>query len=164
MTQSKQRALIAIALFIGWIWILTSPQARSQATYRQVGRAEALMETNQILTNIFLSSKKMDLGQYAGVEIRSDHFGLNNGATNTVRFQWSDTGSNWVTESILNQGTFGGTAQFIPLDREVLVVSTNGMSYIERFNRSQRFFRVQVKSNIAASTNGVYIIARPLND
>lgn len=158
------KGVAAVVAIVTLLTLFHQQPVVAQATYRQVGARERIMATNTYLTNIYVTSRKVDLEAYNSVFIHATCFGQNTTISNTMRFQWSPDASNWFTEFVLNPQVALSTAQdYVPLERRISLVSTN-MTYNERFNRIMRFFRVQVNGNQASPTNFINVEAYPLND
>ncbi len=132
---------------------------------------EEILRGNDVMTNVYVGTRAADLQLYNSVTLRIKVASGTSAATFSIKPQWTDdthfSTTNWIDESVLVAGaTSAGEQVYTNLSRVIQVPSTNG-TYIERYNRLARHFRVSVKSSVASpewsSLKGVQITVTPLN-
>lgn len=121
--------------------------------------APLVLFTNQTLTNAWVAGDSVDLQSYDSVVLASI-IGVgpskiwNSADVAKVKFQWSDTGTNWADESVLSAGAASSTEQnYLPLARTVQIgMASPTVNYMERFRRQARYLRPSVQStNVVTS-------------
>lgn len=121
--------------------------------------APLVLFTNQTLTNAWVAGDSVDLQSYDSFVLASV-IGMKPSGVWTaaeqakVKFQWSDTGTNWADESVLSAGAASTTEQnYLPLSRTVQIgLASPTVNYMERFRRQARYFRPSVQStNVVTS-------------
>ena len=109
--------------------------------------AAVVIRAAAVLTNAYVGSTTVDMASAESVVVRA-LVTVTNAETISMKPQWSIDDSAWSDESVLTNATISGTEiQYGPSSRVIQIDASAANSYIERFNRLARYFRIAVKSN-----------------
>lgn len=108
--------------------------------------AAVVIRAAAVMTNAYVGSTAVDMVSASSVVIRA-LVTVTASETISMKSQWSIDGTLWSDESALVLGTATSTEQpYTYLSRVIQIDASAANSYIERYNRMARYFRVAVKS------------------
>lgn len=150
----------ALAILTALLLGASAPGSFAQAGVFNSGKADAILTGSTVLTNQWVASRSLNLANWnsCGVHVTVT---VPDATTTDIRYQWSSDDSNWKTEQVAVPVSGG---QYAPADLVFTVTNSVGAAFSDSVVRVLPFFRVQVRSSAAASSNRVTVVAVPTNN